>query len=206
MISFWFITEAGGVMVVCHPPWTGLSEHDMLEGGNYLGIEVYNQLNVFANGKGRCVELWDRLLCAGRKVWGLAGDDAHRVEPFQGRKGIGGGFTDMLLPELSRDAVMKALVAGSFTASCGPRIRSVKVEGTELVVECTPCVQAHFASRSFGAASDFAPMDAPRERFSMNLIEKRTRYTTYLRIEVIDQFGRTAWTNPLLVKGDVFQL
>ena len=40
----------------------------------------------------------------------------------------------------------------------------------------------------------------------MDHIETRRRYTTYLRIEVIDQHGRSAWTNPLLVKDDVFQL
>jgi hypothetical protein len=199
------IREAGGLMVLAHPPWSGLSEHDVLE-GSYLSIEVFNQLNEFANGKGRCVELWDRLLCAGRKVWGFAGDDAHVTKPFQGRKGIGGGFCDLLLPELSREAVIDALVHGRFTASMGPRIRDVRVEGTKLVVECTPCVQAHFASRSFGAASEFAPYDEPRERFEMDLIEKRTRYTTYIRVEVIDRYGRSAWTNPLLVKDSGFQL
>jgi hypothetical protein len=152
------------------------------------------------------VEAWDRLLCAGRKVWGLAGDDAHRVEPYEGRKRVGGGFVDLLLPELSPGAVMRALVDGRFVASCGPRIRAVKIEGTRLVVECTPCVQAHFASRSFGATSDFAPMDRPRERFSMDLVQHRSRYTTYIRVEVIDGQGRVAWTNPLLVRDDVFQL
>ena len=145
-------------------------------------------------------------MCAGRKVWGFAGDDTHRLEPYEGRKHVGAAFLDMLLPELSREAVMQALVEGRFVASYGPRIRSVRVEGTKLVVECTPCVQAHFASRSFGAASDFAPMNRPRKRFTMDLIEKRSRYTTYVRIEVIDRFGRVAWTNPLLVKDDVFQL
>lgn len=199
------IREAGGLMVLCHPPWSGLSEHDAME-GNYLGIEVFNQLNEFANGKGRCVELWDRLLCAGRKVWGFSGDDAHRTAPFQGRKGVGGGFCDLLLPELTREAVIDALVNGRFTACMGPRITGVKVEETKLVVKCTPCVQAHFASRSFGAASEFASYDEPRERFEMDLVEYRSRYTTYIRIEVIDARGRSAWTNPLLVTGDVFQL
>ena len=71
--------------------------------------------------------------------------------------------------------------------------------GEKLVVECTPAREAHFASRSFGAWSDYAPPGELKDRFELDLVAKRSRYSTYLRAEVIDERGWAAWTNPIYV-------
>lgn len=80
----------------------------------FLGVEFYN------NSQGKTYEgkdpwmmgFWDRLLESGRHVWGFANPDyeARRLEPYPDWE----GKMILLIPELTRDACLRAIRNGEF--------------------------------------------------------------------------------------------
>lgn len=80
----------------------------------FLGVEFYN------NSQGKTYEgkdpwmfgYWDELLKTGRQVWGFANPDyeARRLEPYPDWE----GKAILLIPELTRDACLRAIRNGEF--------------------------------------------------------------------------------------------
>ena len=129
------VEAGGGLFVFDHPNWTPFPDYAtdelLLSMEGLRGMEIYCGVIERLSGVALATDRWDRLLSAGRRVWGHATDDQHdeadrfigwnRVQWPQGR---------------SVDAVgiVEALAAGRFTASTGVRIDAVGVSnGTAYV-------------------------------------------------------------------------
>ncbi|MDR1636409.1 MAG: hypothetical protein LBR93_03645, partial [Treponema sp.] len=119
------VRRQGGINIICHPHiyedgyWP---LEQLLELTGYTALEIYNH-NVKMNNAGRAVatDLWDALLSAGRRVWGIASDDFHH------RSRYGGGFIMALGKEKSAAAILGALEAGAFYASSGITLKGIGV-------------------------------------------------------------------------------
>ena len=72
------IREQGGVAIVAHPYWSGLTVADVEGLRDHLGLEVYNADTEVHIGRGNSQVLWDDLLTRGRMPLGVAVDDSHR--------------------------------------------------------------------------------------------------------------------------------
>jgi hypothetical protein len=188
--------ERGALAFVCHPAWSGIGARELLEVTGYLGIEIYNEAVQRINGKGRSIETWDTLLTEGKRVWGVATDDAHSIGNLAGRRDIGQGWIVIQAESLQEEAVLRALTAGAFYSSMGPEFHSIDLAGDRLTVATSPCVEVHFASAGTGGDSVYAPVGEPRTEFALDLARARW-LKGYLRIEIIDAQGRAAWSNPL---------
>jgi len=182
------IRDAGGEAILAHPYWLGATFSDLLPLAGHLAVEIFNATCEETISKGLSVVHWDDLLARGKRLWGLAVDDAHWR-----RRDYGEGWVVLKARRLTRDAVMQALRDGHFYSTRGPRITGLEVvEGvvriTSSAVATITFVCDNWRGRRFRATgeaginrAEYAPPAGAR----------------YVRVECADQRGRCAWSNPI---------
>ncbi|HNQ24548.1 MAG TPA: CehA/McbA family metallohydrolase [Phycisphaerae bacterium] len=187
------VTAQGGVAIMVHPYWSGhqLSDYTPLAGG-YVALEIYNHLARRLNGTHNAELLWDAHLDRVGAVWGTAGDDAHG-----GPEDIGGGWVMVRADRLTPESICAALRSGAFYATQGPTIEGLDVAtvggAVEFSVRCSPAARVRFKGRTYTGRVVEAPTGAPLRDAEYRC----TGEEKYIRVEVIDQAGRSAWTNPV---------
>ena len=90
---------------------------------------------------------------------------------------------------LNAGAILKALKAGTYYASCGPDFTSIRIEGNMLHVTCSPVdriVVAAGGHRSFATSGD--GMTEARIEISRTDFE-------FFRAVLTDRAGKQAWSN-----------
>jgi hypothetical protein len=181
------VKHAGGIVFMAHPYWCGHNLNHLMAVEGYTGIEVYNG-TAEKIGKPISAVHWDDLLDAGRFVSAIAVDDTHR-----GRD-IFMGWTMIRARSLDTPSVVEALATGAFYASSGPVIEDVRVKGAKIVVQCSPVAQINFISRRSHGLRVYAEDGG----FITDAECSIRDILKYVRIEVVDQTGRRAWTNPMV--------
>jgi len=108
----------------------------------------------------------------------------------------------------TQEAVLQALATGSFYATNGPEIHDVRRDGGAIEVRCSPAATVILRS---GFERGLSVESGPRARLERShILERdgsgaivRARFDpepddlTYARIQVSDERGRSAWTNPI---------
>ncbi len=181
--------EQGGIVILAHPYWSGNTIEDCTR-YPFDGVEVYNHVCQFLNGKGSGGYHWDSLLAKGRSVLGFAADDAHLRPEYPGWNG---GWIRLSAPECSGTAIFQAIRAGRYYFSTGPEIRSIDLDGDRLVVRSSPVRFARLIGENWrgqrlgsfnGARLGESAFDLPTD-------------FRYVRLEIEDERGGRAWTNTL---------
>ena len=186
------LREAGAVVFVAHPYWTGVVLDDLLPLQGVAGIEVFNANTEVDVGKGYSGVHWDDCLGRGKPLFGAANDDAHwRIADF------GQAWTMVRAETLTAEALVAGLGAGSFYATTGVTLEDVIFEGDTVTVRVDPpgATEVRFiCDRRWGqrVVADGAPMQSAS--YALRGRE------TFLRIEVAGPTGMRAWTNPLLLE------
>ena len=133
---------------------------------------------------------WDALLARARRLFGFAVDDAHCHYDD-----IYGGWVMLKAADRSRAAIYQALRAGHFYATNGPTIESVQFEGDTVLVECSPAVECFAVCPMPGRGWTNWRGDADGEVHSTFELAMKPGNDP-MRICIVDQHGRRAWTNP----------
>ncbi len=185
------INATSGFPVLCHPSWEEHFNHyswELLASlTNYTGIEIFNGLGLDHPGSHLALDKWDRLLAAGRKVWGFANDDAHAPNE------IARGWNMVQVAERTPEAILAALRRGSFYASSGVTIEHILCEDSKLSVHATNAQQITIIGRSGKRVC---------HAYGPELKLDTTYYTgPYLRIECVGACGAMAWSQPIYVRG-----
>jgi len=185
------VREQDALTVLAHPQWTGNSFDDALR-WPFDGVEVYNHVCRWLNGKGEGAAYWNAMLRRNPAVLGLAVDDAH-LRPEH--PGWNGGWIMVNAAARAPQPIMGAIYRGNFYASCGPEFHSIRFDGTNVEVE-TSSVQfirlvgpAYWGQR-LGSFDDQRLTGA---RFAVPV------EWDYAYLEIEDERGRRAWTNTLFV-------
>ncbi len=202
-----WIVERGGVPFLCHPYWSGLRAEDVLAAPSLAGIEIWNGGSEGMQGNGLSTVQWDDVLQQGRIVMGLATDDCHSPGEDSGF-----GWTWVLVPERSGAAVIEALRNGRFYASSGPKIHDVTIEEASVLIRCSPARSVRLRSGPWdGCAVNAEPgmgnwRGEPRECDADGLITvarfELPEFWRWARVEVEDERGRRAWSNPFVLAGE----
>ena len=187
-----FVATTADHCQVCwlgHPFWSLLEAGELLEVRGYVGLEVYNTICQNECGRGGSEFAWDVLLAHGRRVWGFAVDDAHHREDYAQ------AWVWARCKENSPEALLSALARGNFYASTGPEIYDVTVEDGSVTVSCSPsrAVTVIGAISKVGYGTHRLAADPPFEQVRLH----RPADGLPFRIEVVDDQGRKAWTNPI---------
>jgi hypothetical protein len=189
------LRAAGALVAVAHPYWSGQMSKDLLDIEGCFALEIYNGGCEVDDAKGFSTIHWDDLLAAGRKLWGIAVDDAHWRNDS---KDAGLGWVWLKAPTLTQDAILQALEHGHFYASTGPQIYDLTLDGTQVRVRCSPSRTIDFVG------------DGPRsQRVTAAPGETLTEATAwlkwqqrYVRVACQDFDGCWAWSNPIWIQTE----
>lgn len=179
----------GGMLILAHPYWTGNTIEDSLR-HKFHGVEIYNHVCTWLNGKGSGGYLWDRMLEHSPGTLGFAVDDAH-IQPVH--PGWNGGWIMVNAPEINQKTIMSAIRKGNYYSTCGPLFSAITLENGKIRVSTSPVRFIRMAGPQWhgerrgdfdGGILHEALFDVPDD-------------WEYMRIEIEDENGRRAWTNTL---------
>jgi len=187
------IVREGGEAVIAHPYWSALTVNDLLGLNGYLGIEIFNTICHFAVGKGYSTTHWDNLLDRERSILGFAVDDAHCHSKPHRPLDAGYAWVRVKAGSPGTRDIMDALKSGLFYSSNGPEILDVEVTKESVIVKSSPARAVTFMTKN-GRGERFTAVSEPiiESKYEIRGNEK------YLRIEVENDKGGTAWTNPII--------
>jgi hypothetical protein len=181
------IVGQAGVAILNHPnrfPYRySESVLDSLTG--YTGIEVVNRRDVDPGA----FKMWDNALRSGKRVWGVATDDAHKPSDYNS------AWVMVRVPgELTTASVVNALKDGSFYATQGPVISDISTDGRYLNITSPGADEVRF----FGPEQKLlATIEGGNVSYDLQGAQD------FVRAQVV--VGElSAWTQPMFLgKGNV---
>ncbi|NNF14933.1 MAG: PHP domain-containing protein [Gemmatimonadetes bacterium] len=196
------IREVDGVPHINHPnfQWAfGADELRQIENDKLL--EIWNGHPTVHNEGGggipSLVEVWDILLTGGKRIFGIAVDDAHH---FQGefsldRANPGRGWVAIRADDLEPPALMTALEAGHFYASTGVELSDIVVTPRRLEIHIAQDRDFKYTTTFYG--SEGRPLRTTAENPAVYGLDHAT---SYVRAEVANSRGDVAWVQPVFVR------
>lgn len=179
--------DAGAFVAIAHPRWNNMTLTDAREIEAAHAVEIYNHGCHIECERGDGFGMLDLLLSDGLRLSACATDDAH----FKGPDHFG-GWVMVKAEENDPDALLAALKSGAYYSSQGPRLHDIWIEGSEVHVACSPAERIiavgarASAVQTYGSGMAHAAL--PLAKFEAG---------GWLRITVVDQHGRCAWSNPI---------
>lgn len=193
------VREGSGVPHINHPNymWSfGATELGEVE--RYRLLEIFNGHpgvhNQGGGGYPGMEEIWDVLLTRGKRVYGIAVDDAHH---FQGefsrdRVNPGRGWVMVQAPRLEATAIMEALESGRFYASTGVVLEEVRIESDRIEIRVQSRGSFRYTTTFIGAGGRLLKtVYGPVAEFSLESPQP------YVRAKVMDSGGAIAWVQPV---------
>jgi predicted metal-dependent phosphoesterase TrpH len=204
--------KSGGLCFLAHPFWSDLSFQEVLSLKGIFGMEIFNSVCWVEIQKGHSLAHWDWVLHRGSHLWGLATDDSHWEYP-----GSGQAWVMVKSERLDQDSILEALEKGSFYSSTGPEIHDIKFENGRVNVRCSPARSVFIVGNgsSSRGSMHFAqgfPYDLKVEQpWDTRLVKEPitelnmpiSKNQEYVRVEVVDFEGRSAWSNPYFLTADI---
>jgi len=181
--------DAGAFVIVVHPHWSGMSEADARTVTAAHAIETYTHGCIIDNDRGESFLTLEHLLNDGRRLNLVAADDAHFNTPD-----YFGGWVMVKTLENTPEALLTALKAGEYYSSTGPEIHDIRITERTVEVDCssvgTIIVLGH-GSKTVTLHGE--------EMTSGRLSLHRLVNSPWVRVSIIDQAGKRAWSNPIWV-------
>ena len=178
---------AGAFVTIVHPEWYGVGVEDALTIQSAHAIEVYNHTSELRAARGFGWGLLDQLLSRGHHLNALATDDAH----FEIDDAFG-GWVMVKADERDPDALLAALKSGHYYSSQGPEIYDIRFEADEVVVDCSPAYGVYLLGKGSRAVQS-----ENRGQTTARLDASRMGKAGVMRVTVVDEQGRAAWSNPM---------
>ena len=184
------VNKVDGVVIAAHPAWS-LNTPEFLASLDGVEIaEVYNTMSdePFNGPRGNSESLLDVAAANGKYFRLVAADDSH---PYRGEQCV--SCVMVQAAELSVPAILEALRAGRFYATQGPEFHNISIEDGLITVETSPVSRISFCSDLYWVDD--------RCRSGRGLtreVYRRRPNERFVRIRIIDENGRMAWSSPIL--------
>lgn len=192
------IRQAKGLPSLNHPNFGwAISSRDLLQIRDLSLFEVYNGHpkvnNIGGGGFESLEEMWDALLTAGRRLYGIAVDDAHHFKSW-GREysNPGRGWVMVRAPALTVEDILRGLESGNFYASTGVELSSVEAGEQELRIEIQADPALRYTTVFVGAGGEVLA-----KSYDSKPVYRFRGGERYVRARVVASSGDTAWTQPV---------
>jgi len=195
------VNEKAGVPHI-NPPNFGwaLGPDELSEVDGYRLLEIFNGHPTVHNRGGGgypgMEEVWDILLTRGKRIFGIAVDDAHHFlgEFSPDRANPGRGWVAVKARDLSPAAVLDALEGGRFYSSTGVELDDVVVDGGRLEIHIRPRGNFRYTTTFIGAGGRILAR-SPEETAVFRLRGPEP----YVRARIEDSGGAVAWVQPFFL-------
>ena len=190
------VCAAGGRAILAHPSWSLLCPEHIAQLKGLSGAEVMNAVSQspFNGDRADSAVLLDITAALGARLPFMAADDSHF---YQGEQGS--CFIWINAGELTQEALLKAMDAGRFFASQGPRFYQLELTGNRMRVWCSPCERAVFYSDALYRKNRV--MSRPHSGYFEYMVEGTEQF---VRCELVDISGKKAWSHPYPVEDGRF--
>ena len=187
------VNRYGGKAILAHPAWSLNTVTTICGLYGLAAAEIYNSASTYPwNGdRADSSSVLDVAAAHGTFYNFVASDDSHRYEGEAGRS-----FTMVQADELTQESLFAAIDAGRFYCSQGPVIRQLSLEDGKVKVECSPCERAIFYSNLAWTPGRCVT------RSGLTSAEYTTHPEngeTFVRVQIMDAQGNSAWTNPIIL-------
>jgi len=196
------VRQADGVPHINHPNFRWAFDHEVIfEVKHDKLLEIFNghpHVHNFGGGGWPSMEnVWDALLTRGKRIYGIAVDDAHH---FQGefsakRSNPGKGWVYVLSKSLTADEIVGNLEKGLFYASVGVELKDVVIRPNRLEIHIRQIKDFKYRTEFIGAGGEVIH----RSEGNPAIYELQNEQK-YVRAKVYDSAGLVAWTQPVFVK------
>ena len=119
-------------------------------------------------------------------------DDSHFAYPDHGR-----GWVMVRAERLDGPTILDALRQGLFYSTMGPEIHDVQIEGRQITVHCSPARSIFLVGDIYYCPHAAQAWDGRPLTEATFTLRPQQRY---LRVEVVDMNGQSAWTNAYFVE------
>ena len=186
------VREAGGIPAVNHPNFGwAFGADELLKLERFALLEIasgHPYVNML--GPPSVEEMWDKLLTAGKRVWGIGVDDSHNFKESPDPRPPGKAW---IVVRAERDAksILSAIERGDFYASTGVELTDYAVNEKSMTVTVREKDYAHYRIQFIGANGRVL-----QESLGTNATYTFRGKEPYVRAKVIDSNGKCAWMQP----------
>lgn len=180
------IRRCGGRAILAHPHWS-LNTLATLSGlTDITAAEIYNTMSYLRPDSS---DVLDVAAAHGKLYPLVAADDSHE---YSGEAGV--SYTMVQTEELTEDGIRRAMDAGLFYASQGPRIEQISLEDGKMTVRCSPASRVYFHSN--------LPWTPGRAVIGKGITQavyplQIAHGERFVRCQIIDPNGKNAWSSPI---------
>lgn len=185
------IRAAGGRAIIAHPAWSLLSTGTISGLHNVSAMEIYNSMSTAPRNclRAESSSIVDVAAAHGHVLSLVAVDDAHFYDGEHCKS-----YVMIQARELTPEAILSALDERRFYASQGPRINRLSVTRERIIIECSPVNSIIFYSN----LSWVAGRCRQGEGLTSSVYDLTAQQgETFVRCQLIDNNGNSAWTNPI---------
>ncbi len=188
--------DAGAFITLAHPAWSQLTIDDGMSIDAAHSLEIYNTGCSVENDRGDGSYLLDQMLNKARRLTCIATDDAHF---HTGDFDAFGGWINVKAEKLEPDALVAAMIRGNYYSTQGPQIHSVSIDDNIVSVSSSPVNSISLiggtsrTSTRLGKSICSARLDLAELEHSFAPAPP----SPWLRLVIIDEHGKRAWTNPI---------
>jgi hypothetical protein len=199
------VREASGVPHINHPNFRwAFGVKELLQVRNDSLLEIHSG-HPFVHNEGGddapgMEAVWDALLSAGKRIYGIAVDDAHH---FQGefareRSNPGRGWIAIAARRLDTGELMRNLERGLFYASSAVTLDSITVSASAISLHIRQESDFKYTTTFIGDGGQVLARVGGLSP-SYTLEPAGARDLTYVRARVDDSGGGKAWVQPVFV-------
>ncbi|MGH7494653.1 MAG: PHP domain-containing protein [bacterium] len=196
------VRGVNGVPHINHPNFRwAFHQRELLQIRHDKLLEIFNGHplvnNLGGGGWPGMEQVWDHLLSAGKRIYGIAVDDAHH---FQGefapeRSNPGRGWVVVKARALEALEIVNNLEAGLFYASTGVELEDIIITKNQLELRIRTRNDFRYRTQFIGErGSILSQTENNPAIFHLRGKEK------YVRAKVLDSGGFVAWLQPVFTK------
>lgn len=184
--------ENGYIVTYNHPVWSQETHERIMSYEGFFSMEICNWSSM--NSASRMeynLDLYHKLLRAGKRVFAHSADDNHNKVPFDHQKSDSfGGFAMVLADKLEYDTVFSAIESGEMYSSMGPEFYEVSFDGENIHVSCSDVERIICNCGAKTAPSEIA---APGQTINEATIPFKEG-APFVQISIVDRNGKRADT------------
>jgi hypothetical protein len=194
------------IVSINHPNFRwALTAEDLLAGKGAHLLEIANahpQVNNGGSSTSPSAEaLWDSMLSAGIRIYGVASDDMHELKNPWSKAAArpGQGWIMVRAARLLKEPLLDALAAGEFYASTGVELTDVLTTEQRVSLTIKEQNSVRYTVSFIGKGGRvLKTLTAPPYQYDS------TGSEGYVRAKVVDSNGLAAWTQPVFVTPRTF--